>query len=183
MDMNQLMALLIGQGQKWIKEQRLAFRPLGKVLPERTIAQFSPFFEESLLKQIRLLMVPALENPGFLEAYRSTFDEKAIPLLDFTSFSGITYVDTILLVDEFPAADPTATLFHELTHAVQYELLGPDKFVELYITGWINQGFNYAAIPLEMDAYELQNRFEADPEAPFPVEDEISQRLELMLED
>ena len=54
-------------------------------------------------------------------------------------------------------------------HAVQYDLLGPDKFVELYLLGWINQGFNYAAIPLEMDAYELQNRFEADPTAAFSV--------------
>ncbi len=183
MDMNQLMALLIGQGQKWIKEQRLAFRPLGKVLPEETIAQFSPFFEEPLLQQIRVLMVPALENPGFLEAYRSTFEEKAIPLLDFSAMSGITFVDTVLLVDELPGADPEATLFHELVHAVQYELLGPEKFVELYITGWINQGFNYAAIPLEMDAYELQNRYEADPDAPFSVKDEVSRGLEMMLDD
>ena len=34
--------------------------------------------------------------------------------------------------------------------------------------GWINQGFNYAAIPLEMDAYELQNRYEADPTDALP---------------
>jgi hypothetical protein len=183
MDMSQLMALLIGQGQKWVKEQRLAYRPLGKVLPEQTVAQFSPFFETSLLKKVHLLMVPGLENPEFLEAYRATFDEKAMPLLDFSSFAGITFMDTILLVDEFPGVDPEATLFHELVHAVQYELLGPEKFVELYIMGWINQGFNYAAIPLEMDAYELQNRFEADPGEPFSVQDEVSRSLELMLDD
>jgi hypothetical protein len=183
MDMNQLMALLIAQGQKWIKEQRHAFRPRGRKLPESTIAQFSPFFEEPLLHQVRLVMVPALENPGFLEAYRSTFADKGLPLLDFTEFSGITYIDTILLVDEFPGADPDDTLFHELVHAVQYEILGPEKFVELYLMGWINQGFNYAAIPLEMDTYELQNRFEADPDNPFSVKDEVSRSLELMVED
>jgi hypothetical protein len=66
---------------------------------------------------------------------------------------------------------------------VQYDLLGPDKFVELYILGWVNQGFNYAAIPLEMDAYELQNRYEADPADPFSVSAEVSRSLELMLED
>ncbi len=183
MDMNQLMAFLIAQGQKWIKEQRQAYRPRGRRLSDRTIARFTPFFETALLQEVRLVVVPALENPRFLEAYRTTFEEKAIPLLDFTSFSGITYVDTILLVDEFPGADPDATLFHELVHAVQYELLGPEKFVELYIMGWINQGFNYAAIPLEMDTYELQNRFEAAPGDTFSVKDEISNRLELMLED
>jgi hypothetical protein len=127
--------------------------------------------------------VPAIPNPGFLEAYRDSFSEKGLPLLDFTDFSGITFIDTVLLLDEFPAADPEAALFHELVHAVQYELLGPEKFVELYIMGWVNQGFNYAAIPLEMDAYELQNRFEADPEASFSVRDEVSRSLELMLDD
>jgi hypothetical protein len=183
MDMNQLLALLIGQGQKWIKEQRLVYRPLGKVLPEPTVARLSPYFDPALLKKVHLLMVPALENPDFLEDYRASFADKGLPLLDFSGFSGITLVDTILLVDGFPGADPTATLFHELVHAVQYELLGPEKFVELYILGWVNQGFNYAAIPLEMDAYELQNRFEADPEDRFSVREEVAPSLELMLDD
>lgn len=183
MDMNQLLALLITQGQKWIREQRRTYRLQGRKLPESAIAQFSPFFEESLLQQVRLVRVPALENPEFLEDYRAALADKGLPLLDFTSFAGITYIDTILLVEEFPQTDFDATLFHELVHAVQYELLGPEKFVELYLLGWINQGFNYAAIPLEMDAYELQNRFEAEPGLPFSVKDEVSRRLELMLED
>ncbi len=183
MDMSQLMALLIGQGQKWIKEQRQVFRPLGRALPDTAIAQFSLYFEERLLQEVRLVTVPALENPGFLEEYRALFSEKAIPLLDFTTMGGITLVDTILLVDRFLAESPTALIFHELVHAVQYDRLGPEKFVELYITGWVNQGFNYAAIPLEMDAYELQNRYEANPTAPFSVEDEVSRSLDLMLDD
>jgi len=183
MDMSQLLALLITQGQQWIREQRRAYRLRGRKLPESAIAQFSPFFEESLLQQARLVRVPALENPEFLEAYRATCAEKGLPLLNFTSFAGITFIDTILLVDDFPQADFDATLFHELVHAVQYELLGPEKFVELYLLGWINQGFNYPAIPLEMDAYVLQNRFEAEPGLPFSVENEVSRCLELMLED
>ena len=55
--------------------------------------------------------------------------------------------------------------------------------MELYIVGSINQGFNFPAIPLEMDAYELQNRFEADPDAPFSVKEEVSRGLELLVED
>jgi hypothetical protein len=183
MDMSQLMAVLIGQGQKWIKEQREAFRPLGRPLSDTAIAQFSSFFEEPLLHKVRLVTVPALENPGFLEEYRSIFSEKAIPLLDFTTMAGITFVDTILLVDRFLSDSATALIFHELVHSVQYELLGSDKFVELYIAGWVNQGFNYAAIPLEMDAYELQNRYELDPTVPFPVQEEVVRSLEMMVDD
>jgi hypothetical protein len=183
MDMNQLIAFLIGQGQKWIKEQREAFRPLGRELPDTAIAQFSLYFEERLLQEVRLVTVPALVNPGFLEEYRSIFSEKAIPLLDFSGMAGITFMDTILLVDRLLTESATPLIFHELVHAVQYELLGPEKFVELYIMGWVNQGFNYAAIPLEMDAYELQNRYEADPTDAFSVKDEVSSSLELMLDD
>ncbi len=183
MDMNQLMALLIGQGQNWIKEQRLVFRPLGRTLPDTAMAQFSLYFEEPLLREVRLVAVPALENPAFLSEYQPFFAEKAIPLLDFSSMAGITLVDTILLVDRFLEASASSLIFHELVHAVQYELLGPEKFVELYIMGWVNQGFNYAAIPLEMDAYELQNRYEAEPSDTFSVKEEISRRLELLLDD
>jgi hypothetical protein len=183
MDMSQLMAVLIGQGQKWIKEQRKALRPLGRSLPDTAIAQFSPFFEERLLREVRLLTVPGLENPGFLQEYQASFSEKGIPMLDFSDMAGITLVDTILLVERFLTEASTAMIFHELVHAVQYDILGPDKFVELYITGWVNQGFNYAAIPVEMDAYELQNRYEADPTAPFSVKDEVANSLELIMED
>jgi hypothetical protein len=74
-------------------------------------------------------------------------------------------------------------MFHELIHVVQYDILGLDKFVELFITGWVNQGFNYAAIPLEMDAYELQYQYASAPDLSFDVQDEVSQRLELVMED
>lgn len=183
MDMSQLMAMLFDLGKKWVKEQREVFRPRGRALPDMVVAQFSPFFEERLLQEVRLVKVPVLENPPFLAPYEATFAEKAIPLLDFSTMAGITFIDTILLVDRFLTDGAVDLIFHELVHAVQYDLLGPDKFVELYLLGWINQGFNYPAIPLEMDAYDLQNRYEADPSAAFSVADEVSRSLEMMLED
>ena len=183
MDMSQIMALLIGQGQRWVKEQRQAFRGRGRPLSPSAMAQFLPFFEDSLLREVRVVAVPALENPGFLEDYRDDLTEKAIPLLDFSAMAAITFMDTILVVKSFLSEPPGGLIFHELVHAVQYEILGPDKCIELYILGWVNQGFNYAAIPLEMDAYELQNRYEADPADPFSVSAEVSRSLDLMLED
>jgi hypothetical protein len=152
-------------------------------LPEIAIAQFSYFFKERLLQEVRLVEVPALQNFGFLEPYHQSFAEKDIPLLDFTAMAGITFVDTILLVDRFLTESSVGLILHELEHAVQYNFLGPDKFVELYLLGWFNQGFNYPAIPLRIDTYELQNRYEADPTDPSPVKDEVSRRLELMVED
>ena len=97
--------------------------------------------------------------------------------------AALTLVDTVLLVEKAARSDLDPLVFHELVHVVQYDLLGLDKFVELFINGWVNQGFNYAAIPLEMDAYELQNRYEGDPGLTFDVQEEVSRRLELLLED
>ncbi|MCJ7686376.1 MAG: hypothetical protein MUO68_19005 [Desulfobacteraceae bacterium] len=39
-------------------------------------------------------------------------------------------------------------------------------------------GFSYFSIPLEIDAFELQRRYESDPSAHFPVADEASRRVD-----
>ena len=37
--------------------------------------------------------------------------------------------------------------------------------------------YDYASIPLEVDAYELQREFESSPQRPLSVESEIKRRL------
>ena len=50
-------------------------------------------------------------------------------------------------------------------------------FVQQYIQGWAQNGFQYGAIPLERDAYELQQRYELQPEQAFSVREEVRRRL------
>jgi hypothetical protein len=182
MELIQLMEQLIDHGRHWVLEQRNRFRDRGHELQEGALSTLAKFIDYHLLKQVRIVHVPAIENPGFLEQYRSLFEQKAIPLLDFSVMSGITFMDTILLVNRF-LDNLEGLLFHELVHVVQYDILGVDKFVELFLTGWVNQGFNYAAIPLEMDAYELQYRYESNPALPFSVSEEVNDRLLLFLDE
>jgi hypothetical protein len=40
------------------------------------------------------------------------------------------------------------------------DVLGVPAFAGRYVEGWAQSGFDYFAIPLERQAYELQNRFE-----------------------
>jgi hypothetical protein len=49
-------------------------------------------------------------------------------------------------------------LFHELVHVEQYRKLGIPRFSELYVRGFLNGG-SYEAIPLEVNAYSLEDRF------------------------
>jgi hypothetical protein len=178
--MNQLIGQLVQRGRQWVAQQRMAYRDRGQELSREAAAEFSRYFAPDLLKQVRIALVPAVDNPAFLEEYRSLFTIFRVPLLDFSSMAGITFVDTILLTTGAVGRDLHPLVFHELVHAVQYDILGLDKFVEHFINGWVNQGFNYAAIPLEMDAYELQNRYESNPDEAFDVQEEVAQRLELL---
>jgi hypothetical protein len=183
MILNQLIAQMVTWGRQWVSQQRTIFRPLGHLLSDSALATFSNFFDRNLLKNVRVVTVPGIDNPPFLEQLRPALSQASVPVLDFSSMAAITFVDTILLVESAARDHRDSLVFHELIHVVQYDILGPDKFVELFITGWVNQGFNYAAIPLEMDAYELQYNYESAPGVGFDVQDEVSQRLELMMED
>ena len=97
------------------------------------------------------------------------------------SMAGITFIDTILLsVSHLEGGKPSlGLLFHELVHVIQYRLLGVETFIDLYVRGWAENGMDYYAIPLERDAYELQNRYETDPTRPFSVASEVARRLKV----
>jgi hypothetical protein len=52
------------------------------------------------------------------------------------------------------------------------ERLGLSGFAAQYVKGFLNGG-SYEAIPLEMNAYELDARFAAETAKCFSVEDEV----------
>lgn len=88
---------------------------------------------------------------------------------------GLTYVDTVAIVNKDWDRDPggvLALMFHEIVHVAQYRLHGIARFMERYVSGWAQQGFDYFAIPLEREAYDLQERFAAGER--FLVEDVIA---------
>jgi hypothetical protein len=93
---------------------------------------------------------------------------QAALLPNFANMAAITYVDTV--VSRLPFTD--RLLFHELVHAVQYQKLGLPTFAARYVTGFLTGG-SYEAIPLEMNAYELDARFAAAPAISFSVATEV----------
>lgn len=86
-------------------------------------------------------------------------------LPDFSEMAAITFVDTVVSHDPFT----NKLLFRELVRVVQYEKLGLTEFAAKYVTGFLSGG-SYEAIPLEMNAYELDARFAGAPTRPFSVE-------------
>lgn len=54
--------------------------------------------------------------------------------------------------------------FHELVHVVQWQHLGPERFIMAYALGHLLSG-GYRTNPLEEMAYGLQARFDANTPA------------------
>lgn len=178
MNVQALLDFLIQHGQTWVRAQRDLHRPTADPLSGREKADFAWFFDAQALDSARIKKVSVIQNPEFYS--QLTALGVSLPL-DFTMMAGITFEDTILLSTTQTSGDvPSASfLFHELIHVVQYETLGLQGFVQQYIQGWAQNGFQYANIPLERDAYELQSRYESQPQQPFSVKAEIRRRLGL----
>jgi len=162
----QLLAFLIAQAPAWIQAERSAHRPTARRLTTGEIDAFRAFIPLAVLAKVRLAAVPVIQNPPF---YADLEDVGIQIPLDFRRMTGITFIDTILISDAAPVP-PTEwlpLLFHELVHVLQYEELGLNRFVQLYVNGWAEGGFRYEDIPLERDAYELDAKFRSAPAQPF----------------
>jgi hypothetical protein len=89
-------------------------------------------------------------------------------LPDQSTMGAITFCDVVVSHEPFS----NGLLFHELVHVEQYRQLGIPRFSELYVRGFLNGG-SYEAIPLEVNAYSLEDRFRSAPRRMFSVEDEV----------
>ncbi len=66
--------------------------------------------------------------------------------------------------------------FHELVHAIQWRLLGPDRFLFSYTNGL--ECFGYRHSPLEAMAYDAETAL-ASSTAIFNVEKKVAEKLGL----
>ena len=88
-------------------------------------------------------------------------------LPDQSEMGAITFCDVVVSHETFT----NGLLFHELVHVEQYRQLGIPRFSELYVRGFLSGG-SYEAIPLEINAYTLEGRFEKNPAHSFSVAEE-----------
>lgn len=125
------------------------------------------FFPRDLLGEVRLLTLigTRLNNPPFYEMLRQIGFNN---LPDFSQMAAVTFCEVVVSYQLFS----DGLLFHELVHVEQYRQLGIPRFAELYVRGFLAGG-GYHGIPLELNAYELGDRYERNPETQFSVADEV----------
>src|ERR1700674_556600 len=121
------------------------------------------FFSPQVLDSTRLLVLERerVSNPEFYPMLQGLGFTN---LPDQASMGAITFSDVVVSHEPFA----NGLLFHELVHVEQYRQLGIPRFSELYVQGFLNGG-SYEAIPLEVNAYSLEDRFRRDPRSTFSV--------------
>ncbi len=176
MDPEKLIRFFIENAVRWVETQRDKYRSSARNLTQAEKSEFRPFFEPEILDLARIKTVSVIKNPSFYSGLR---DLNTSQLLDFRSAAGITFRDTILISDRYVRTDSQVTplIFHELVHVVQYAVLGVEGFITRYVRSWFDKGRNYYIIPLETQAYALQQRYEKTPRQGFPVKDEVPERF------
>ena len=125
------------------------------------------YFSATLLDQIRVAELKGARMPA------PAFYEKA-KALGFDNLPQITHMDSLTFLDVIVFNDSITerALFHGLVHAVQFQVLGLDRYVDLFVRCFANTKFHFT-VPLEAHAFSLESRFTPPVAGRFPVEDQV----------
>jgi len=162
-----LIQFIVRAVAEYISEQRTAFSGDAMRLSVDQISAVGPFFDDELLEVTGVVILTdrRVENPSF---YHLLLRDVGFQIPDFSTMSAITFGDVVVS----HGALPDEVLFHELVHAEQYRQLSVPRFAEHYVRGFLKEG-SYYGIPLELNAYELEKRFETDRMRSFSVANEV----------
>jgi hypothetical protein len=151
----------------YLHEQREHFRAQGRPLDEKQRSIMTPFFAPALLDKIRIVALEGrrISNPPF---YAEAKAQGLSSLPEFTHMASLTFEDVVV----FHGDIASRTLFHALVHAVQFEVLGLERYTELFVRGFLRTR-SHISVPLEAHAFTLESKFAGAPEQHFSVEEKV----------
>jgi hypothetical protein len=157
----------INRVARYLHEQREHFRPSGHPLAEDHRQTMAPFFDPGLLGRIRIVALEGqrLQNPPFYSEARA---QGFTNLPEFPHMPSLTFEDVLVFHGEIAHR----SLFHGLVHAVQFEVLGLERYTELFVRGFLRTRA-HVSVPLEAHAFTLESKFAGDPANPFSVEEKV----------
>jgi hypothetical protein len=151
----------------YLSQQREHYRPSGIPLSRTLMTMMEPFFSPAILEQARIVKLKGDRIPAppiFEEAKALGFEN----LPEITHMASVTFGDVVVFHEKVEAR----RLFHGLVHVVQFEVLGPERYAELYVRGFLRAHSNFT-VALEAHAYALDSKFAGWDEGPFSVDQEV----------
>ena len=174
-ELERLRPYLLEKFGEWLRRQRKIHLANARPLSSQEKSQLDGYFEKRILDKARLADVDQISNPEFYD----DLAKSGIPIpLDFSTAVGLTLVDCIIIRKELWAnpASLISTIFHELVHVVQFDILGFKRHIELYSDSLRDSGYQYHGVILEKQAYDLSERF-VSGKSPFSVSRAVKEDL------
>ncbi len=151
----------------YIREQREHYLPESVPLNEQHKRLLRPFFSDSILSRVRVVELKGRRVPT-----PSLFEEAKIQdvvnLPDLPHMTSLTF-DDVLVFNDTIAERP---LFHALVLAVQFQVLGLQRFVDIFARSFLKTR-SYFNVTLKSHAFTLESRFAANPTRSFSVEEQV----------
>jgi hypothetical protein len=151
----------------YIREQRDRYFPSGIPLSAQRKAIMQPYFSPALLGRIRVVELEGvcIPNPPF---YSRVKELGFSNLPNFSQMESLSFVDVAVFNERIT----DSTLFHGLVHAVQFQILGLQRYSDLLVRGFLRTNAHFA-VPLEAHAFALESKFARNGSAGFSVEEQV----------
>src|SRR5581483_1891506 len=157
----------VGRISEYLRQQRENYYPLGNSIGPQDKLALQPFFGSSLLDQVRVLELRGarVPNPPF---YVEAKDLGFLNFPQMTHMASLTFLDIIVFNERISRR----ALFHGLVHAIQFLVLGLERYTELFVRGFLRTQL-HVTVPLEAQAFLLESKFQQDPRTVFSVEEQV----------
>ena len=126
-----------------------------------------PFFSPAILDRIRTVELAGtrLPNPSFYTDARAM---GFVNLPQIPHMSSLTFIDVVVFNERLTER----ALFHGLVHAVQFLILGTERYTDAFVRGFVRT-LSHFNVPLEAHTFTLESKFARDPAAAFSVEEQV----------
>ena len=143
----------------WVRSRRRQYRAIGRALNTDEHAALAPYFAADLLACVRVAEVDRIADSFVVRWLRAAGWSRVPGSLEWVF--GMAFVDVVALRAAAAHREQRRMplLFHELVHIAQYQRRGTYAFLFRYLRGWMVHGRVYMDIPMEQEAYALQDRF------------------------
>jgi len=160
-------ALAIEYVSSYLREKREHYLPASLPLSNQHKARMWPYFSSELLERVRIVELHGKRVPA------PTFYAQA-RALGFDNLPQVTHMDSLTFVDVlvFNQTLSERSLFHALVHAVQFQVLGLERYTELFVRSFVKTKAHFS-VPLEAHAFALESKFKRPSAEKFSVEDHV----------
>jgi hypothetical protein len=156
----------------YLRRQRAHFLPSALPLNQHYKEFLSPYFPASTLDRVRIVELHGvrLTVPDFYAQAQA---------LGFDNLPAVSHMDSLTFIDviAFNEKLTDRALFHALVHALQIDILGLERYAELWVLSFLKTRAHFT-VPLEVHAFALASKFVRPVPERFSVDQQVRRWIE-----